>query len=60
MQEYAKHFARRMLLIYFLRSTYKKYIFLYPETGPRNRPKLKKKKNSLRGGELLIKNKHFA
>ena len=43
MQEYAKHFARRMLLIYFLRSTYKKYIFLYPETGPRNRPKLKKK-----------------
>ena len=47
MQEYAKHFARRMLLIYFLRSTYKKIGQSFI-------------KKSLRGGKLLIKNKHFA
>ena len=36
----------------------RKYIFLYPETGPRNRPKFLKK--VLRRGKLLSKNKHFA
>ena len=46
-------------VIYCLRSIYtRKYIFLYPETGPRNRPKFLKK--VLRRGKLLIKNKHFA
>ena len=57
MQEYAKHFARWMLSTFWGLST-RKYIFLYFETGPRNRPNFKKKR--LRWGKLLIKNKHFA
>ena len=57
MQEYAKHFARWMLSTFWGLST-RKYIFLYFETGPRNRPKFLKKR--LRGGKLLIKNEHFA
>ena len=46
MQEYAQHIARWMLSTFLAVST-RKYIGLYPETVPRNKPKFRRK--SMRG-----------